>query len=149
MVRGPQFEKRCCNVMGLLLSGVTQITFKYVFRLFSSCSSSYLSSFCSSYCAQAFIILMFLITCRTHVVRLVSTNDKPVAKGHEVQRTPQTQETKIHVLGGIRTRDPKRLQTCTIDLTVTGIDPCLGYTLKLFEVGVLGSFVDCLVIYVQ
>jgi hypothetical protein len=83
------------------------------------------------------------------VVRLVSTNDKLVAKGREVHRTPQTQETNTHVLGGIRTRDPKRLQTCTIDLTTTGIDPYLGYTLKLFEAVVLGSFVDCLVIYVQ
>jgi hypothetical protein len=54
----------------------------------------------------------------------------------------------MHVLGGIRTRDPKRLQTCTIDLAVTWIDLYLGYTLKRFETGVLASFIDCLVIYV-
>jgi len=63
--------------------------FKYVFRLFSSssCSSSYLSSFCSSYGTHAHLgprppqCWCFCITWRTHVVRIVSTNDKLVAKG--------------------------------------------------------------------
>jgi len=70
------------------------------------------------------------------MIRLVSTNDNLVAEAAKYTEHRQAQETNIHVLSENRTRDPKRLQTCTIDLAVTGIDTYLDYTFKRFETGV-------------
>jgi hypothetical protein len=66
---------------------------------------------------------------RSHIIRhkhkrpvwLLWTSDQPHRVCRYLHNTQQTQQTNIHALSGIRTRDHNNRATADLDLTATGI----------------------------
>jgi hypothetical protein len=58
----------------------------------------------------------------THTVGLLWTNDQPVAEAstYTEQHKIETQETNIHALSGIRTRDPSKTNIIAFKYKVCG-----------------------------